>query len=119
MADSSDLGCAVRSDGTLKDASEIEWHFDEDDDLPIAPTGATSSATHIPTDVPMHPFFSGQPLKSCYAQALGVVGVGSLSVELSGRIRVRNGRPSCCALLRQNRGVRRGYRGSKEVRQSA
>ena len=64
MADSSDLGCAVRSDGTLKDASEIEWHFDEDDDLPIAPTGATSSVTHIPTDVPMHPFFSGQPLKS-------------------------------------------------------
>ena len=34
----------------------------------------------------------------CYAQALGVVDVGSLSVELSGRIRVRSGRPSCRAL---------------------
>ena len=34
---------------------------------------------------------------NCYAQALGVVDVGSLSVELSWRIRVRSGRPSCCA----------------------
>jgi hypothetical protein len=64
MADSSDLGCAIRSDGTLKDASEIEWHFDKDDDLLIAPTSATLSATHIPVDIPVHPFFSGQPLKS-------------------------------------------------------
>ena len=64
MVNSSDLGCAVHSDGTLKDASEIEWHFEEDDNLPIAPTGATSSVTHIPADVPMHPFFSGQLLRS-------------------------------------------------------
>ena len=56
---------------------------------------------------------------SCYAQALGVVDIGSLSVELSGRIRVRSGHPSCRALQGQNHGVRRGYRGSKEVRQSA
>ena len=35
MANSSDLGCAVYSDSTLKDASKIEWHFDEDDDLLI------------------------------------------------------------------------------------
>ena len=34
---------------------------------------------------------------SCYAQALGVVDVGSLSVELSGRKRIRSGRPSCHA----------------------
>ena len=64
MADSSDLGCAVHSDGTLKDASEIEWHFDEDDNLLIAPIGATSSITLILMDVPMHSFFSRQPLKS-------------------------------------------------------
>ena len=55
----------------------------------------------------------------CYAQALGVVDVGSLSVELSWRIWVRSGRPSCRALQGQNHGVRRGYRGFREVRQSA
>ena len=55
----------------------------------------------------------------CYAQALGVVDIGSLSVELSWRIRVRSGRPSCRASQGQNHGVRRGYRDSGEVRQSA
>ena len=55
----------------------------------------------------------------CYAQALGVVDVGSLLVELSERIGVRNGRPSCRASQGQNHSVRHGYRGSKEVRQSA
>ena len=52
----------------------------------------------------------------CYAQALGVVIVGSLSVELSGRIKTRDGRPSCRATQGQNHGVRRGCRGSGEVR---
>ena len=55
----------------------------------------------------------------CYAQALGVVDVGSLSVEVSGKIRVRNGHPSCRASQGQNHGVRRGDRDSGEVRQSA
>ena len=55
----------------------------------------------------------------CYAQALGVVDVGSLSVELSWRVRVRNGRPSCRASQGQNLGVWRGCKGSGEVRQSA
>ena len=55
----------------------------------------------------------------CYAQALGVVDVGSLSVELSWRMKVRNGRPSCRAFRGQNHGVRRGDRVSGEVRQSA
>ena len=54
----------------------------------------------------------------CYAQALGVVDVGSLLVELSWRIRVHSGRPSCRASQGQNHGVRRGCRGSGEVRQS-
>jgi hypothetical protein len=52
----------------------------------------------------------------CYAQALGVVDIGSLLVELSWRIRVRSGRPSCRASQGQNHGVWRGYRGSGEVR---
>ncbi|KAH8977160.1 hypothetical protein EDB86DRAFT_3093001 [Lactarius hatsudake] len=29
--------CALRSDGTLKDASEIPWYGDKDDDMPMAP----------------------------------------------------------------------------------
>ena len=45
----------------------------------------------------------------CYAQALGVVDVGSLLAELSGRVKVRSGRPSCRASQGQNHGVRRGY----------
>ena len=57
-------------------------------------------------------------LMFCYAQALGVVGIGSLLVELSERIRVHSGRPSCRASQGQNHGVRRGCRGSGEVRQS-
>jgi hypothetical protein len=57
--------------------------------------------------------------KNCYAQALGVVDIGSLSVELSGKVRVRSGCPSCRASQGQNHGVRRGYRDSGEVRQSA
>jgi hypothetical protein len=48
MADPSDSGCTVCSDGTLKDVSEIEWHCNKDDDLPIAPTQ-------------LHPFFTNQP----------------------------------------------------------
>ena len=48
----------------------------------------------------------------CYTQALGVVVVRSLSVELLGRIETRNGRPSCHVTQGQNHGVRRGCRGS-------
>jgi len=49
-----DLGCAVRPDGSLKDASEIEWHFDKDDETPIA-SASQGSPTVAP---PTHPFFS-------------------------------------------------------------
>ena len=58
-------------------------------------------------------------LVECYAQALGVVEVGSLSVELSRSLRVRSGRPSCRATQGQNHGIGCGYRVSREVRQSA
>ncbi|KAG6821887.1 hypothetical protein H0H92_000313, partial [Tricholoma furcatifolium] len=48
---------ALNSDGTLKDASQINWYFDPDDKvaLPAAPssTAVASSA------VPLHPFFTG------------------------------------------------------------
>jgi hypothetical protein len=50
-----DPGHAVRPDGTLKDASEIEWTFDADEDIPF-PTGSTpgelhSSGGHAPATV--------------------------------------------------------------------
>lgn len=35
MANPDDLGCAVRPDGTLKDASEIDWQFDKDNETPV------------------------------------------------------------------------------------
>ena len=54
----------------------------------------------------------------CYAQALGVVVKGSLSVELLGRTKTHSGRPSCRATQGQNHGIRRGCGGSGEVRQS-
>ena len=57
--DASDFGCAVRSDGSLKDASEISWHYDVDDDLPIAPVGSTSSTPISPPNI--HPFFTSHP----------------------------------------------------------
>ena len=44
----------------------------------------------------------------CYAQALGVVVVGSLLVELSGRIKTCSGYPFCYATLGQNLGIRQG-----------
>ena len=44
----------------------------------------------------------------CYTQALGVVIVRSLLVELLGRIKTHSGHPSCCATLGQNLGVRQG-----------
>ena len=55
---SSHLGEAVRPDGTLKDASEIEWAFDPDDSLPFPqasgdPSGDTSS-TPAPAEAGLH-----------------------------------------------------------------
>ncbi|KAJ8587607.1 hypothetical protein M405DRAFT_863602 [Rhizopogon salebrosus TDB-379] len=44
--------CAIGSDGCLKDASEIEWFNDPDDNWPIS--AAANNSTQ-----PLHPFFSG------------------------------------------------------------
>ena len=43
-----DLGDAVRPDGTLKDASEIDWSFDPDDSIPFPshnPSGSHSGSS--------------------------------------------------------------------------
>ncbi|KAH9013537.1 hypothetical protein EDB85DRAFT_2158120 [Lactarius pseudohatsudake] len=45
----SDLGQAVRPDGTLKDASEIVWSYDVDESTPFPLDNVTGT----------HPFFSG------------------------------------------------------------
>jgi hypothetical protein len=54
----SDRGCAVRPDGTLKDASEIDWDYDPDDAVAeqIDSTTAASSSSAPPK---IHPFFTG------------------------------------------------------------
>jgi hypothetical protein len=52
MSDSSAPGCAIRSDGTLKEADEIIWHFDKDDETPM------TVSNPLPTQS-MHPFFTG------------------------------------------------------------
>ena len=49
----SNLGDAVRSDGTLKDASEIIWSYDADETIPFPPCtnshdAHTPSGTHAP-----------------------------------------------------------------------
>ena len=54
-----DPGCAIRPDGSLKDASEIDWHFDKDDDAPItmaekSPMSGPPGSSHI-----LHPYFLG------------------------------------------------------------
>lgn len=49
----SDLGDAVRPDGTLKDASEITWTYDADESVPF-PAGqnsAASSGRHVPAEM--------------------------------------------------------------------
>jgi hypothetical protein len=43
-----DPGHAVRSDGTLKDASEIAWTYDADEDIPF-PSGSTSGQEPRPS----------------------------------------------------------------------
>lgn len=47
----SDHGHALRPDGSLKDASEILWSYDEDESLPFPLDGAptpSSSGSHAP-----------------------------------------------------------------------
>ena len=49
----SNLSDAVRSDGTLKDASEIIWSYDADETIPFPPCANshdahTPSGTHAP-----------------------------------------------------------------------
>ena len=73
-----DLGCAVNLDGSLKDASEIEWHFnkDSDDEIPLAvssasPSSPASAVSESELSQTLHPFFLG------YAQAPAIFVVGS------------------------------------------
>jgi hypothetical protein len=76
-----DLGCAVHPNGSLKDASEIEWHFDKDDETPLtatekSPGSGSASSTSSQT---LHPFLLG------HAQAPAIFVAGSR----------RSGRATC------------------------
>ena len=48
MADTIDLGCTVCPDGTLKDASEIDWHHDKDNEMKYIHLISTSQMPSIP-----------------------------------------------------------------------
>jgi hypothetical protein len=54
-----DRSCAIRPDGTLKDASEIDWHYDPDKEVSAR---ADVAVAPLPTDSPpsIDPFFAGQ-----------------------------------------------------------
>lgn len=54
-----DRGCAVRLDGNLKDASEIEWDYDPDGTVPI-PADFTMATPFSTAPSKIHPFFTGQ-----------------------------------------------------------
>src|SRR5215471_11434875 len=59
MSDSAS-GCAVGADGTLLDASQIQWFNDTNDSLPLPPTSSLpniSSVDKISSDAKIHPFF--------------------------------------------------------------
>ena len=63
-SNSSDLGCAIPSDGTLKDALEIDWSFDRSNDealsIPSLSSGLSAAAeVSGPSGPELHPFFSG------------------------------------------------------------
>ena len=68
-----DLGCAIHPDGSLKDASEIEWHFDKDDETPLTATEKSPSPgpTLSSSSWTPHPFFLG------HAQAPEIFVAGS------------------------------------------
>jgi hypothetical protein len=51
--------CAVGLDGTLKDASEIEWFNDIDDDQPTKDPSTAVSSVLLAPPTTMHPFFTG------------------------------------------------------------
>ena len=79
---SPDLGCAINHDGSLKDASEIEWHFDKDsdDETPLAVTVAENSlssasgpaVSESESSQTLHPFFLGHA--SAHAPAIFATG---------------------------------------------
>jgi hypothetical protein len=51
-------GCTIHPDGTLKDASEINWDYDPDEVVPkITDTTMAASSSSAPAEI--HPFFSG------------------------------------------------------------
>ena len=62
MANTIDLGCTVHPDGTLKDSSEIDWHHDKDDKIPMVAVSSSTSFNMVQVAAPsskgIHPFFA-------------------------------------------------------------
>ncbi|KAJ7091044.1 hypothetical protein C8R44DRAFT_817659, partial [Mycena epipterygia] len=78
--DESALECAQNVDGTLRDASQIKWFNDRDDELPTSGPNASSSQ--------LHPFFTG---------AAKPVGVPQRPYQCGQGCSQTHGRPHCKA----------------------
>jgi hypothetical protein len=55
----SDCGCTVRPDGTLKDASEIDWDYDPEEAAAAHINSTTVAASSSSAPLTIHPFFTG------------------------------------------------------------
>ncbi|KAJ6522649.1 hypothetical protein DFH09DRAFT_1097035 [Mycena vulgaris] len=49
------LGCARNSDGSLRDASEVQWYNDAADEHPISGPSSSGASTSV---APLHPIFT-------------------------------------------------------------
>jgi hypothetical protein len=66
--------CAVGPDGTLLDASKIQWFHDADDEHPFPPVSSSvsvppESGTVAFSEPEVHPFFGGRGLLLCSSLA--------------------------------------------------
>jgi hypothetical protein len=55
----SDCGCTVQPDGTLKDASEIDWDYDPEEVAAAHIDSTTVAASSSSAPLTIHPFFTG------------------------------------------------------------
>jgi hypothetical protein len=54
-------GCAFGDDGTLKDAKDIEWFDDADDDVPIPPSRTLTASSSASSVTSLDNFFISHP----------------------------------------------------------
>ncbi|KAJ7893874.1 hypothetical protein B0H14DRAFT_3427171 [Mycena olivaceomarginata] len=93
----SGLGCAQNSDGSLREAADIQWYNDVDDERPISgPSSGASTST-----APLHPIFTNiRPLAKPSARAADPNNAESVS---SGKRKARDRSPAAPKTARKVR----------------